>query len=119
MNRDDLKEDPQSVYFPFNDEKTKIFENEDLKFCVSTIDTDNNDVDPLSDNIENNSIVRNVYEVIETKVRRPLLRPNRFLNLLFSLFSIQIRINLELRNLFSMNIGLKMSRRKIVEHFYN
>jgi hypothetical protein len=67
LNRDYLKEDPQSIYFPLNGEKTKIFENEDLKFCVSIIDNDN-DVDPLSDNIENNSIVRIIYEVIETKV---------------------------------------------------
>lgn len=86
LNRDYLKEDPQSIYFPSNDEKTKIFENEDLKFCISIIDVNDYDVDPLSDNIENNSIVRNVYEVIETKVSKMFILLQPVINSLIFLF---------------------------------
>ena len=69
LNRDYLQED-QALYFPTDgDNKPKIFENEDLKFCISLIDNDYENTDPLSDSIiENNNIIKNVYEVIETKV---------------------------------------------------
>jgi protein tyrosine phosphatase len=66
LNRNYSKEDGLSINFPLDDEKTKIFEFEDLKFCISVIDNENDD--PLSDNIDNNSIIKKEYEVIETKV---------------------------------------------------
>ena len=62
LNKDYFQEDGKSRYFPLYEEKTKIFEADDLKFCVSLVENQ-------YENDYNNSNVSKIdYEVIETKV---------------------------------------------------
>ena len=63
----DLLNDDKSVYWPTDDEPAKIFQLEDLKFCVSLVNSGGEH--DLSESIGRNSglILRRDYEVIENK----------------------------------------------------
>ena len=62
----DLLNDNKSIYWPTDDEPAKLFQFEDLKFCVSLVGGAEQD---LSDSLNPNSsvIIRREYEVIENK----------------------------------------------------